>query len=90
MWLRVSTGNTKDLIRRLAARDKSGVGAENGDCHQFSIRHGPRKKALSLRRIGWLYPIFQSPRYQALEPLVSLTPIGSWLSLSRWAAMSIP
>ena len=24
-----------------------------------SPRHGPRKKALSLKRIGWLYPIFR-------------------------------
>ena len=30
-----------------------------GDCHQFAPRHDPRNKALSLKRIGWLYPIFQ-------------------------------
>ena len=33
--------------------------AKNGDCHQFAPRHGLRKKALSLKRIGWLYPIFR-------------------------------
>ena len=27
---------------------------KNGDCHQFAPRHGPRNKALSLKRIGWL------------------------------------
>ena len=43
----------------LAARGKSRSGAKNGDCHQFDPRHGPRKKALSLKRIGWLYPIFR-------------------------------
>ena len=31
---------------------------KNGDCHQFAPRHGPRKKVLSLKRIGWLYPFF--------------------------------
>ena len=31
---------------------------KNGDCHQFASHHGPRKKAPSLKRIGWLYPIF--------------------------------
>ena len=29
-----------------------------GDCHQFAPRHDPRNKALTLKRIGWLYPIF--------------------------------
>ena len=42
----------------LAARGKSRAGAKNGDCHQFAPRHDPRNKALSLKRIGWLYPIF--------------------------------
>ena len=41
------------------ARGESRAGAENGDCHQFASRHGPRNKALSLKRIGWLYPIFR-------------------------------
>ena len=31
---------------------------KNGDCHQFASHHDPRNKALSLKRIGWLYPIF--------------------------------
>ena len=43
----------------LAARGKSRAGAKNGDCHQFAPRHDPRNKALSLKRIGWLYPIFR-------------------------------
>ena len=38
---------------------KSRAGGENGDCHQFASRHDPRNKALSLKRIGWLYPIFR-------------------------------
>ena len=46
-------------LARLAARGKSHRGAKNGDCHQFAPPHGPRKKALSLKRIGWLYPIFR-------------------------------
>ena len=43
----------------LSARGKSRAGAKNGDCHQFAPRHDPRNKALSLKRIGWLYPIFR-------------------------------
>ena len=43
----------------LAARGKSHAGAKNGDCYQFASRHDPRNKALSLKRIGWLYPIFR-------------------------------
>ena len=43
----------------LAARGKSRSGAKNGDCHQFTPRYSPIKKALSLKRIGWLYPIFR-------------------------------
>ena len=43
----------------LAALGKSRSGAKNGDCHQFAPRYGPIKKALSLKRIGWLYPIFR-------------------------------
>ena len=43
----------------LAARGKSRAGAKNGDCHQFAARHDPRNKALGLKRIGWLYPIFR-------------------------------
>ena len=43
----------------LAARGKSRARAKNGDCHQFAPRHGPRNKALTLKRIGWLYPIFR-------------------------------
>ena len=46
-------------IRSLAARGKSRAGAKNGDCHQFAPRHDPRNKALSLKRIGWLYQIFR-------------------------------
>ena len=34
--------------------------AKNGDCHQFASRHSPRRKALNLKRIGWLYPIFRN------------------------------
>ena len=33
-------------------------GRKIGDCHQFAPLHDPRNKALSLKRIGWLYPIF--------------------------------
>ena len=44
---------------RVAVRGKSRAEAKNGDCHQFAPRHGPRNKALSLKRIGWLYPIFR-------------------------------
>ena len=43
----------------LAARGESHAGAKNGDCHPFAPRHGARNKALSLKRIGWLYPIFR-------------------------------
>ena len=43
----------------LTARGKSRSGAKNGDCHQFAPRHGPRKRVRSLKRIGWLYPIFR-------------------------------
>ena len=43
----------------LAASGKSHAEAKNGDCHQFAPRHGPRNKALSLKRIGWPYPIFR-------------------------------
>ena len=44
---------------RLAARGKGRVGAKNGDCHQFALHPGPRNEAPSLKRIGWLYPIFR-------------------------------
>ncbi len=43
----------------LAASGKSHAEAKNGDCHQFAPRHGPRNKALGLKGIGWLYPIFR-------------------------------
>ena len=43
----------------VAVRGKSHAEAKNGDCHQFTPRHDPRNKALSLKRIGWLYPIFR-------------------------------
>ena len=36
-----------------------GPSVKNGDCHQFAPRHIPRNKVLSLKRIGWLYPIFR-------------------------------
>ena len=48
------------MLRRLAARGKSRAGAKNGDCHQFAPPLGPRDKALGLKRIGWLYPIFRN------------------------------
>ena len=38
--------------------------AKNGDCHQFAPRHGPRNKALTLKRIGWLYPIFPQTAFK--------------------------
>ena len=41
-----------------AACGKSRAGAKIGDCHPFAPRHGPRNKGFSLKRIGWLYPIF--------------------------------
>ena len=44
----------------LAARGKSRAGAKNGDCHQFAPPLGPRSKALALKRIGWLYPLFRN------------------------------
>ena len=28
-----------------------------------SPRHSPRNKVLSLKRIGWLYPIFRDPHF---------------------------
>ena len=43
----------------LAACGKRGAGTKNGDCHQFAPRHGLRDIGLSLKRIGWLYPIFR-------------------------------
>ena len=43
----------------LAASGKSHAEEKNGGCHQFTPRHGPRNKALSLKRIDWLYPIFR-------------------------------
>ena len=47
----------------LAARGKSHGGAKNGDCHQFAFYHDPRNTVLSLKRIGWLYPIFRDLRF---------------------------
>ena len=47
-----------DVPGNLVARGKTRAGGKNGDCHQFSPRHGSRNKALRLKRIGWLYPIF--------------------------------
>ncbi len=38
---------------------ESCAGAKNGDCRQFAPHHRPRNKGLSLKRIGWLYPIFR-------------------------------
>ncbi len=46
----------------LTASGESRGGAKNGDCqdcHQFAPRHGPRNEPPSLKRIGWLYPIFR-------------------------------
>ena len=39
---------------------KHRAGPKNGDCHQFALHHSSRIKALSLKRIGWLYPIFET------------------------------
>ena len=50
----------------MAARGKSRAGAKNGDCHQFA-HHSPRNKVLSLKRIGWLYPIFPEVCVQTLK-----------------------
>ncbi len=47
----------------LAAHGKSHGGAKNGDCHQFAFHHDPRNTVLSLKRIGWLYPIFRDLRF---------------------------
>ena len=47
----------------LSARGKSRARAKNGDCHEFAPRHIPRNKVLSLKRIGWLYPIFRGLRF---------------------------
>ena len=47
----------------LAARGKSHGGAKNGGCHQFASHHDPRNTLLSLKRIGWLYPIFSDLRF---------------------------
>ena len=58
----------------LAARGKSRSGAKNGDCHQFAPRHGLRKKALSLKRIGRLGAVKKSgtaTRGLALTSLVA-------------------
>ncbi len=52
-----------DAQARPAARGKSRARAKNGDCHQFAPRHIPRNKVLSLKRIGWLYPIFRGLRF---------------------------
>ena len=46
-------------MMRIAGRGESQVGAKNEDCHQFASHHDPRNKALGLRRIGRLYPIFR-------------------------------
>ena len=48
-----------DPDRFLAARGTTRAGAKNGDCHQFAPHQIPRNKALRLKRIGWLYPIFR-------------------------------
>ena len=55
LWLRCSAHRG---FPRLAC-SKSHAGAKNGDCHQFASRHDPKNKALSLKRIGRLYPIFR-------------------------------
>ena len=47
-------------LEALTVRGKSRARAKNGDCHQFAPCHGPRNKSLSLKRIGWLYPIFRN------------------------------
>ena len=46
-------------VPALSARGESRAEEKNGDCHQIRPRHDPRNKALNLKRIGWLYPIFR-------------------------------
>ncbi len=54
----LSTASKRNAVMAgLSARGKSRARAKNGDCHQFAPRHIPRNKVLSLKRIGWLYPI---------------------------------
>ena len=59
---RASSNSNSRRDGRLAARGKSRVGVRNGDCHQFASGHN-RNKALGLKRIGWLYPIFRDPYF---------------------------
>ena len=57
-WAQNPNPTNKERVQCLAARGKSRAGAKNGDCHQFAPLW-PRNKALSLKRIGWLCPIFR-------------------------------
>ncbi len=55
--------------RTLAPGGKSSSGEKNADCLQFAPRHGPRNNRLSLKRPGWLYPIFREVySYHGLLP----------------------
>ena len=66
------------MRKRLSARGKSRAGAKNGDCHQFAPPLGPRNKALGLKRIGWLYPIFRNIHfYDGLLLLLTLSGLTS-------------
>ena len=65
-----------DVMASLSARGKSRARAKNGDCHQFAPRHIPRNKVLSLKRIGWLYPIFRGLRFH--HGLLSRASTVSW------------
>ena len=48
---------------------------KNGDCHQFATRHGPQKKAFSLKRIGWLYLIFRDGEKPPLQLRSARSPL---------------
>ncbi len=57
--------------------------AKNGDCHLFAPHQAPRSKPLSLKRIGWLYPIFRDAcSYRRLLRHLLLVPAVAVLTLA--------
>ena len=73
----------------LSASGKSHAEEKNGGCHQFAPRHGPRNKTLSLKRIGWLYPIFRDLHFHHGLLGVLLLLFAICLPLPAGEAMSI-
>ena len=60
--------------------------AKNGDCHLFAPHQGSRSKPLSLKRIGWLYPIFRDACFhRRLVRDLFLVPAVAFLTLAGCA-----